>query len=64
MHICIAVKDRIAKRNNVNKTCVLLQKTGSKDEPNMVLCRNRNGHHKTELMLPVNGIVKLIAKFV
>jgi len=35
--------------NNVNKTCVLLQTTGGKGEPNLVLCGNRNGHHNTEL---------------
>ena len=31
--------------NNINKTWALLQRTGDKDEPNIVLCRNRNGHH-------------------
>ena len=29
--------------NNVNTTCALLQTTGGKDEPNIVLCGNRNG---------------------
>ena len=32
-------------RNIVNKTCVPLQTTGGKDEPNIVSCGNRNGHH-------------------
>ena len=35
--------------NNVNETSALLQTTGGKDEPNIVLCGNRNGHHNTEL---------------
>jgi hypothetical protein len=32
--------------NNVNKTCALLQTTGGKDEPNIVLCGNRNRHDR------------------
>ena len=35
--------------HNVNKTCTLLQTTGGKYEPNMVLCRDSNGQHNTEL---------------
>jgi hypothetical protein len=34
--------------NNVNKTLALLQPTGGKDEQNIFLCGNRNGHHNTE----------------
>jgi hypothetical protein len=35
--------------NNVNlMTCSLLQTTGGNDEPNIVLCGNRSGHHNTE----------------
>jgi hypothetical protein len=30
--------------NNGNKTWTLLQTTGAKDEPNIFLCGNRNGH--------------------
>ena len=37
--------------NNVNKTYALLQTTGGKDEPNIVLFRNRKGHHNTELRM-------------
>ena len=35
--------------NNVNKTWALLQRAEGKNEPNIVLCENRNGHHNTEL---------------
>ena len=35
--------------NNVNKTWALLQTTGGKDEPNIVLCGNGKGHHNREL---------------
>ena len=35
--------------NNVNETRILLQTTGGKDEPNIVLCENRNWHHNMEL---------------
>ena len=34
---------------NVDKTWALLQTTGGKDEPNIVVCGNGNGHHNTEL---------------
>jgi hypothetical protein len=37
------------KTNNINKTCALLQTTGGKDKPNIVLCGNRKEHHDTEL---------------
>jgi hypothetical protein len=37
--------------NNVNKTCAFLQTTGGKEEPNIVLCVNRNEHHNMELRL-------------
>jgi len=39
------------KQNYVNKTRTLLQTTGGKDEPNIALCGNRNGHHNTELRM-------------
>ena len=35
--------------NNVNKILALLLTTGGKDEPNIISCRNRDGHHKSEL---------------
>jgi hypothetical protein len=31
---------------NVNKISALLQTTGGKDEPNIVLCGHRSGQHK------------------
>ena len=34
--------------NNVNKTWAILQTNGGKDESNIVICENRNGHHNTE----------------
>ena len=34
-----------ANTNNVNKTWALLQTTGCKDEPNIVLYGYYNGHH-------------------
>jgi hypothetical protein len=34
--------------NNVNKTLVPLQPTGGKEEQNIFLSGNRNGHHNTE----------------
>jgi hypothetical protein len=38
-----------ANANNVNKKSILLQTTGGKDEPNIVVCGNRNRHHNTKL---------------
>jgi len=35
--------------NNGNQTNALLQTTGSKNESNIVLCENHNGHHNAEL---------------
>jgi len=35
--------------NNVNKTWALLQTTGGKDEPNIVLCGDHNESHSTVL---------------
>jgi hypothetical protein len=32
-----------------NKTSALLQTTGDKDEPNIVLCRDHSEQHNTEL---------------
>lgn len=31
--------------NNVNMSWILLQATGDKDEPNIILCGNSNGRH-------------------
>ena len=49
-HNTIYVGHQFTQTNtiNVNKTCVLLQTTGGKDEPNNVLCGNRNEHHNIE----------------
>ena len=46
--ICVGYHNAQTNTNNVNKTSALLQSTGDKDEPNMVLCGSRNGHHNTE----------------
>ena len=40
-----------AHTNNVNMTLALLQTTGGKDEPNIILCGNRNGYHNMELRI-------------
>jgi hypothetical protein len=37
--ICVGNHYMQANTNNVNKTCVLLQTTGGKDEPNFVCMR-------------------------
>ena len=49
----ICVRHPYAQTNttNVNKTRVLLQTIGGKDERNIVLCGNRKGHHNTELRM-------------
>jgi len=47
--ICIGHHYAQANTNNVNNTCTILQTTGSKDEPNIVLCENRYGLHTAEL---------------
>jgi len=40
------------RKNNVNKTCTLLQTTGGKDDRiYILLCGNRNRHHNTKLRL-------------
>ena len=48
----ICVRHPYAQTNttNVNKTRVLLQTIGGKDERNIVLFGNRKGHHNTELI--------------
>ena len=43
--ICVGHHYTQTNTNNVNKTYALLQTTGGKDEPNIVLYGNRNGHH-------------------
>ena len=43
--ICIGHDYAQIKTNNVNKTCAILQKPGDEDEPNIILCGKRNGHH-------------------
>ena len=37
--ICVGHHYAQSSRNNVNKTCVLPQTTGGKDEPNIVIMR-------------------------
>ena len=51
IHSTICVGNRYMQTNtkNVNKTRALLQTTGDKDEPNIVLCGIRYGHQNTEL---------------
>jgi len=46
---CVRYHYTQTNTNNENKTWALLQTTGGKDEPNIVLCGNRNGSHNTEL---------------
>jgi hypothetical protein len=48
--ICVAHHYSQTNTNNVNKTLALLQTTEGKDEPNIVLRGNRNGHHITHNM--------------
>ena len=45
--ICVGHHYAQANTNGVIKTWAHLQTTGDKDEPNIVLCGNRNGHHIT-----------------
>ena len=47
--VCIGHHYIRTNTNNINKTRVLLQTTGGKEEQNIILCGNRNGHHNTEL---------------
>ena len=47
--ICVGHPYTLTNTNNVNKTWALLQTTGGKEEPSIVLCGNRNGHDNTEL---------------
>jgi hypothetical protein len=48
--LILNILDSTMRKNesNVNKTLALLHTTKGKDEPNIVLCGNRNGHHNTE----------------
>ena len=41
--ICVEHHYAQTKTNNVNNICAFLQKTGGKDEPNIVLYENRSG---------------------
>ena len=47
--ICVRRHNTQTNTNNVIKTGAILQTTGGKDEPNIVLCGNRIEHHNTEL---------------
>ena len=47
--ICVGHHYARTNTNNVNKTWALLQTTGGKHEPNIVLCGNRSEHHNTIL---------------
>ena len=49
--ICVGHPYAQTNTTNVNKTRVLLQTIGGKDERNIVLCGNRKGHHNTELRM-------------
>ena len=46
--ICVGHHYAQTNTNNVNKTWAFLQTTGGKDELNIILCGNHNGHHNTE----------------
>jgi hypothetical protein len=46
--ICVVHHYTQTNTNNVNKTWALLQTTGGKDEPNIVLWWTHNEHHNTE----------------
>jgi len=46
--ICVGHHPSQTNTTNINKTRALLQTTGGKDDPNIILCGNRNGHHITE----------------
>ena len=47
--ICVGHRHKQTNTNYASKTCARLKTTGSKDEPNIILGGNRNGHHNTEL---------------
>jgi hypothetical protein len=47
--ICAGHHHTQTNTNNVNKKWAFLQITGGKDEPNIILMRNRNGHHNGHL---------------
>ena len=47
--ICVGYHYTQTNKDKVNKTWAFLQTTGGKDEPNIALCGNRNGHHNTKL---------------
>jgi hypothetical protein len=42
--LCVGYHYAKTKTHNVSKTWAPLQTTGGKDEPNIMLCRNRNRH--------------------
>ena len=44
----LEVKTNQANTNNVNKAWALLQTTGGKDEPNIVIGGNRTSQHETQ----------------
>jgi hypothetical protein len=48
--ICVGHQYTQANINNVNKSCALLQTTGGKDEPNIVIMRKslRTSQHGTQ----------------
>ena len=47
--ICVGLHYAQTNTNNVDKTWAIVQTTVGKDKQNIVLCGNRNGHHKTKL---------------
>ena len=47
--ICVGQHYRQTHINSVNKKCTLLQTSEGKDELNIGVCGNRNGHNNTEL---------------
>ena len=47
--ICVEHHYTQTNTNDVNKTW--LQTIGGKDEPNIIVCGNPNGHHNTELRI-------------
>jgi hypothetical protein len=46
--ICVGNHYTKINTNDVDKIWALLQTTGDRDETNIILCENRNGHHNTE----------------
>jgi hypothetical protein len=54
--ICLGYHYTQTNTNNIIKTCDLLQAIGGKDEPNIVLCGNRYGHHNALRPTPAVSI--------